>query len=361
MRNLKNYFSNYVRLLIVVVLVQLMSFGCGGDDELAEGPVLQITNFNVSGFGFSYNESGSPMRLQVSTQESFSTIAFDNVYNESPATVNGLESATDYFVRGQFTDGPSAFSIIQEFTTSELTTPTNITTDLILGDEFRVRWDEVPGATYSIDIAYDDAFTDLVEGYSEFPVQTNEVTVEVPQIETTYYFRVMSVNGSQSSVASASGTVTTTDRLLFTFRSSAFTSGGKIPVIFACQSPSVPLEWKNPPEGTESLALIMDDLDFVQGVYNHWVVFNLPENSTGLRDGASRAAMPIGTVEGTNGLGGVGYFGPCAPAGQVHRYEFKLYALDRDLTLPSTTRKAGLLAAMQGHVLGTKTIIGNYN
>jgi phosphatidylethanolamine-binding protein (PEBP) family uncharacterized protein len=51
--------------------------------------------------------------------------------------------------------------------------------------------------------------------------------------------------------------------------------------------------------------------------------------------------------------------GPCPPIGS-HRYFFKLYALDAQLTLANTPTRAEVEQAIKGHVLGQATLIGTY-
>ena len=68
-------------------------------------------------------------------------------------------------------------------------------------------------------------------------------------------------------------------------------------------------------------------------------------------------------MQGLNGWPGrdnLGYRGPAPPAGKVHHYYFKLYALDRTLTLAPGATKADLLRAIDGHVLGTAELVGTY-
>jgi len=148
--------------------------------------------------------------------------------------------------------------------------------------------------------------------------------------------------------------------------SSAFTQGGKIPRKYTCEAndSSPPLAWSGAPEGTKSLALIVDDPDAPdpakpQRVYVHWVLYNIPPASTGIGDGGSKSGLPAGTITGTNDFGNLGYGGPCPPIGR-HRYFFKLYALDTTLNLSPGKTKKDLEGAMQGHILGQAELMGTY-
>jgi len=66
----------------------------------------------------------------------------------------------------------------------------------------------------------------------------------------------------------------------------------------------------------------MDDPDAPGGTFDHWIVWNIPANTTAIAEGKA----PQG-VAGKNGFGKSGYGGPCPPSGE-HRYVFTLKALD---------------------------------
>ena len=111
------------------------------------------------------------------------------------------------------------------------------------------------------------------------------------------------------------------------------------------------------PEGTESLALIMDDPDAmgaVGKVWVHWVVWNLQRNTSFLPGDDSMNGR-----EGMTDFGEVGYGGP-APPDKRHTYVFKLYALDTYLDLPDKSTKADVEKAMEGHILEQATLTGTY-
>ena len=96
-----------------------------------------------------------------------------------------------------------------------------------------------------------------------------------------------------------------------------------------------------------------------QRVWVHWVLYNLPPDSTGLGEAVTRDALPAGTEEGLNDWDRTGFGGPCPPIGR-HRYFHKLYALDTRLSGLSSPRKAAVEAAMKGHTLAEATLIGTY-
>jgi Raf kinase inhibitor-like YbhB/YbcL family protein len=147
--------------------------------------------------------------------------------------------------------------------------------------------------------------------------------------------------------------------------SPAFQPGGSIPSRYTCEGQDVspPLAWSGPAPTTKTFALIVDDPDAPdpakpQRVYVHWVVYNLPATAAALPENASKKGLPKGAVQGKNDWGKTEYGGPCPPIGR-HRYFFKLYALDTELTLSSPT-KADLERAMKGHVVDSGELIGTY-
>ena len=161
-------------------------------------------------------------------------------------------------------------------------------------------------------------------------------------------------------IADAAGTA-----MALTLTSSAFKQGGKIPSKYTCEGDDVspPLSFDGIPAGTKSLVLIVDDPDAPdpkapKRVWVHWVVHNLPPETRGLPENASRTGLPQGAVSGLNDSKQASYNGPCPPVGR-HRYFHKLYALDTTLPLKALT-KADIEAAIKGHVLAQAELIGTY-
>ena len=142
--------------------------------------------------------------------------------------------------------------------------------------------------------------------------------------------------------------------------SAAFSEGGNIPRQYTCDGANVspPLAWTGLPNGTQSLALIADDPDAPSGTWIHWVVFNVPAQSTGWAEGVP-AAGPDGMIQGISSFQKPGYGGPCPPSG-THRYYFKLYALDTLLSLQPHATARDLQSAMAGHILAEAQLMGRY-
>jgi Raf kinase inhibitor-like YbhB/YbcL family protein len=148
--------------------------------------------------------------------------------------------------------------------------------------------------------------------------------------------------------------------------SPAFSNGGDIPRRYTCEGADVspPLAWSGLPEGTKSLALVVDDPDAPDPkapkmTWVHWVLYNLPPMAGGLPEAVSPEALPPGTRQGRNDWNKPGYGGPCPQVGR-HRYVHKLYALDTVLTELRPPSKGKLLEAMEGHVLAQAELVGTY-
>jgi Raf kinase inhibitor-like YbhB/YbcL family protein len=143
----------------------------------------------------------------------------------------------------------------------------------------------------------------------------------------------------------------------FVLQSSAFDHAGPIPRRHSCEGEdlSPPLFWSGAPEGTRSLALVVDDPDAPAGTFTHWLGWALDPGATGLAEGERAPA------EGRNDFGTSGYRGPCPPPGHGrHRYSFRLYALD---SVPELRRDAGrseVERALEGHTLAAVELIGTY-
>lgn len=146
-------------------------------------------------------------------------------------------------------------------------------------------------------------------------------------------------------------------------RSPAFDQGGTIPVLFTCDGgdEAPVISWNRPPNGTQSVAVIVDDPDAPGGIFTHWVVFNLPPEDNSLRgeiaDGDRKADGPF---EGINGFGERGYGGPCPPHGQTHEYRFSVYALTAPLALGEGATTEEVLTAMRGSVIGYGVLSATY-
>jgi Raf kinase inhibitor-like YbhB/YbcL family protein len=141
--------------------------------------------------------------------------------------------------------------------------------------------------------------------------------------------------------------------------SPAFSDGGSIPPLYTCDSDDISpaLNWTGVPPDAVSLALVMDDPDAPSGTFTHWLVWDISPGTGGLPEGVAEGEH--GIVQGTNGLGAIGYAGPCPPSG-VHHYRFRIFALD---DVPALERGAGrgeVDLAVEGHIIAWGELQGTY-
>jgi Raf kinase inhibitor-like YbhB/YbcL family protein len=144
----------------------------------------------------------------------------------------------------------------------------------------------------------------------------------------------------------------------FTISSPDFRQGMPIPIKYGFhqQNISPELHVANVPANAKSLVLIVDDPDSPSGLWTHWLVWNLPANTTDIPEGK----LPPEARQGKNSFGNFRYDGPAPPFG-THRYFFHLYALDTTLSLPAGSDRAALEQAMNGHVVGEGETYGVYS
>lgn len=150
-------------------------------------------------------------------------------------------------------------------------------------------------------------------------------------------------------------------------QSTAFEDGGKIPIQYVMvdaggKNLSIPLSWKNVPPGTKSLALSIVDPHPVAQNWVHWLLINIPANTTSLEEGASGKRMPPGTMELKNSFGQMGYGGPQPPKGSgEHPYVMTLYALNVErIDLGSNPSLSAFKKALDGKVIQSASITGKY-
>ena len=140
--------------------------------------------------------------------------------------------------------------------------------------------------------------------------------------------------------------------------STAFEDGQPIPAKYGCdggdRSPA--MAWGEPPAGTKSFALIVDDPDAPSGLFRHWGAFDIPASTRSIGEG-----QPVGS-QAVNGFGKVGYGGPCPPPGHgLHHYHFKLYALDVDkLGVPANPKVEQVESEARKHAIARGELVGTY-
>jgi len=150
-----------------------------------------------------------------------------------------------------------------------------------------------------------------------------------------------------------------------TLTSSAIMPGATIASMFTCAGTNVspPLAFKGGPSAAKSYALVLQDLSN-QNI--HWVIWDMPTSTTSLPQGVAKQAtpaVPAGAKQALSYDGTTyGYLGPC-PGGNVHTYQFSIYALDV-ATLPNVTpmtARATVATAVRAHQIASATLQGTSN
>jgi Raf kinase inhibitor-like YbhB/YbcL family protein len=150
----------------------------------------------------------------------------------------------------------------------------------------------------------------------------------------------------------------------FSVFSPAFPPGGKIPRRYTLDGDNLspPLEWRDPPAGTKSFALMVEDPDAPRGTFRHWGLYNIGARQQRLPEGVGESGRGSELATGINGFGHSRYDGPRPPRGDgVHHYHFRLAALDvEDLIQPPKALVEDVWAAAEGHILAEAEVVGTY-
>jgi Raf kinase inhibitor-like YbhB/YbcL family protein len=198
----------------------------------------------------------------------------------------------------------------------------------------------------------------------EFSMKSEKKQKHLQRIQFTHIFQTLFLLGG--AVSMVANLLFAEDTMSLALSSKVFTHRGDIPSKYTCEGDDIapPLHFEGVPENARSLVLIVDDPDAPDPnapkmTWVHWVLYNIPSDTTGLPAGAAFSDLPPGTQEGINDWGRTGYGGPCPPVGR-HRYFFKLYALDTLLKLKGRPTKAEIEAAIKGHIVEKYELIGLY-
>ena len=171
-----------------------------------------------------------------------------------------------------------------------------------------------------------------------------------------------SCSDSQQSKNSATPSPTNASIGTIVITSPAFKDGQMIPQKYSCDGENVspPLEWNGVPGGTKELALIVDDPDAPGKTWVHWVVYDLPPETTSLPENMTAKVEPAKLPkQGMNDFKKTAYGGPCPPSA-THRYYFKVYALNDRTSFASPATKDDLLKSIEGHILAQGQLMGRY-
>lgn len=144
----------------------------------------------------------------------------------------------------------------------------------------------------------------------------------------------------------------------FSIQITGIESGSYIPNEFTCkgQGNMPDIRWNNTPEGTASMIFILDDPDAPNGVFTHWIVYNITKDLSSFSPDKVQGAKILKIInQGKNSAGTEGYFPPCPPKDQTHRYTFTLYALDISLDFTSGDREE-IMKKMDGHIINTANL-----
>jgi Raf kinase inhibitor-like YbhB/YbcL family protein len=139
---------------------------------------------------------------------------------------------------------------------------------------------------------------------------------------------------------------------------SVFENSGLMPAEYTCDAGDNNPEFiiEDVPEKTKTFAMTMEDRDSPIRAMVHWIIFNIPGDIREIKENT----VPQGSIQGTNDFGKQSYKGPC-PDSAIHRYEFKLFALDRVLEVDEKTKKAELENLMKGRTLAEAVLTGLYS
>lgn len=142
-----------------------------------------------------------------------------------------------------------------------------------------------------------------------------------------------------------------------TISSSAFENNGSIPQEYSCEGEggNPPLEIHNVPPDAKALALIVDDPDAPVGLFTHWVLYNIPPNTTKI----DRNSVPPGASFGKNSIGELRWIAPCPPSG-MHHYQFQIYALSQPLGIAQGSDRDMVEKAIAQYEVDSAKLVGTY-
>lgn len=139
--------------------------------------------------------------------------------------------------------------------------------------------------------------------------------------------------------------------------STVFEHNGQIPSKYTCDGEDVApiLNISDVPQNAEELVLIVDDPDCPIGTWVHWVLYNIPKDTKVIDNDNLSSEIK----EGMTDFKRLGWGGPCPPNG-VHRYYFKLYAINKKLSLKEGATKQQVMAEIKDNIVEQVELIGLY-
>jgi Raf kinase inhibitor-like YbhB/YbcL family protein len=147
----------------------------------------------------------------------------------------------------------------------------------------------------------------------------------------------------------------------FIIKSLSFKKKDNIPAKYTCEGDNISpsLEWENPPLGTKSFVLLVDDYDTPYDLWNHWLIYNIPKNVNGLEEDIK--SLPEPAKLGKNSWKKKAYCGPYPMGQKQHTYYFKLFALDDMLKPHHRLARTNIEEVIKHHVLEKATLTGLYS
>jgi Raf kinase inhibitor-like YbhB/YbcL family protein len=146
-------------------------------------------------------------------------------------------------------------------------------------------------------------------------------------------------------------------KLFMKLFSADFKWGEQIPTEYTCLGPNInpSLQFENIPAGTASLVLIFEDVDATPKPWTHWMLFNIPPDTTEIK----KSSIPGGATEGLANNNSFGYEGPCHKFFKgTHHYWFRLYALKEKLNLPAHSNRETVEKEMEGKIIAESNLCG---
>lgn len=146
------------------------------------------------------------------------------------------------------------------------------------------------------------------------------------------------------------------DTDVFKLTSPAFENNAPIPRKYTCSGGDInpALVFTNVPFYAKTLVLTVSDPDAPEGVWSHWVVYNMPPYTKQIDENSNPS------TEGLNDFGKYAFGGPCPQDGKLHHYIFHAYALDSVLKINEAPNLAEVEAALQGHIIAETKLAGTY-
>lgn len=138
----------------------------------------------------------------------------------------------------------------------------------------------------------------------------------------------------------------------FSATTTAFLDQGALPVLYTCDGKNVSpsLTWTDAPAKTQAFAVVLADPDAPNGIFYHWILYNIPKEMTTLPQDLSHPPATIQVVK--NSFGHAQYDGPCPPKGTAHTYYFTIFALDSKLTPPKEADAKSIVELIKKHSIG---------